>query len=117
MIFVFLYFVLSLLWLEMSKLKVCLQGLQRVEEKHNDPEVLLCYLESDAQNISKPERRQRHGSFGGVMGCRGIPITLLPALEAHRHRTLPNANADGGDLWSQRKEMQLQVQPFSTVLR
>eukprot|EP00435_Cladocopium_sp_Y103_P005991 s1188_g1.t3 len=25
--------------------QVCLQGLQRVEEKHNDPEVLLCYLE------------------------------------------------------------------------
>lgn len=25
--------------------KVCLQGLQRVEEKHNDPEVSLCYLE------------------------------------------------------------------------
>ena len=69
MIFVFLYFVLSLLWLVLFKLKVCLQGLQRVEEKHNDPEVLLCYLESDAQNISKPERRQRQGSFGGV----GVP--------------------------------------------
>ena len=69
MISVFLYFVLSLLWLVLSKLKVCLQGLQRVEDKHNDPEVLLCYLESEAQNLSKPERRQRQGSFGGV----GVP--------------------------------------------
>ena len=61
---------------------------------------------------SKHLKTRKKAETGKFWGCRGTPITLLPALEAHRHGTLPNANADGGDLLcSQRKEMQLQVQP------
>ena len=110
MIFVFLYFVLSLLSVACP---VQAQGVpSRSPESWRKAQRSRGFAVLPRVRCSKHLKTRKKAETGKFWGCRGAPITLLPALEAHRHGTLPNANADGGDLLcSQRKEMQLQVQP------